>query len=313
MPSIVFFGSDAFSCPCLKSISKGFQVKLVVTRAPKRAGRGRKIRKTPVEELAEKLDIPVMHFDDRENVREKLLALSPDFIVLAAFGGILKKEILEIPKFAPLNLHPSLLPELRGASPVNWAILKGLKRTGVTVMVMDEGLDTGPIVLQKGVLIEKDWDSEILSEKLAELGAELMVEAIKGMLRGDLKPKPQEGDPTYAPLLKKEMGLLDWRLPSESLERRVKGLKPWPMAYTFLKGRRIIITKAKSAPSSRDAEPGTVLSVDEFIEVKAGEGSLFIERLKPEGKREMHVKEFLAGRNIAPGDRFNLGEGQKPS
>ncbi len=313
MVNMVFFGSDTFSCPCLRRVSEEFQVKLVVTRPPKKAGRGKRVRKTPVEELAEELSIPVTHFKDTKKIREELLALKPDFIVLAAFGGVLKKDILEIPKVAPLNLHPSLLPELRGASPVNWAILRGLERTGVTIMVMDEGLDTGPIVLQEEVPIEKNWDSHILSNKLAEIGAELMVEAIRGMLKGNLKPEPQKGEPTYAPPLRKEMGLLDWRLPSESLERRVKGLKPWPMAYTFLKGKRVIITEARGAPSSKDGEPGVVLSVGELIEVKAGEGSLFIERLKPEGKREMHAKEFLAGRNVVVGDRFSPAEDLTPS
>ncbi len=307
-PKVVFFGSGAFSLTPLKTLkeSGASEIILVVTKPPKPSGRGRRLKKNPVHELAEKMGLGVLHPERVEEALDVLRALEPDLFVVVSFGAILKKETLEIPRMGSINLHPSLLPELRGPAPINRAITKGLERTGVTTILMDEGVDTGPILLQSEVKIDRSWDSLKLFNVLQEEGSKLLVKTIEGWVSGSIEPKPQAGEPSYAPPLRKEEGLIDWKESSWIIERKVKGLKPWPMAYTNLRGRRIIITEAEGV-EGEDKEgglPGTIVELGKTIKVQTGDGILEIKKLKPEGKREMTSKEFTAGRNIDVGERF---------
>ncbi len=304
MARIIFFGSDNFSVIPLRKIHEsGLEIVGVVTKPPRVAGRGRRMRETPVKGLAEELGLKIFMPERLDgDFLEVLGSFSPDLFVVAAYGGILKRDYLDLPKKGSINLHPSLLPELRGPAPINWAIIRGFKKTGVTTILMDEGIDTGPILLQREVEIKDDWDSEILSRILADLGGDLLVETIKKWLNGEVSPKPQTGRSSYAPFIKKEDGLIDWKESAVNIVRKVKGLKPWPMAYTFLKGKRLIITDAYYSSEGKDVIPGKVLYLGDSIAVGSGEGLVHIKRLKPEGKREMDAKEFIVGRNIKEGD-----------
>ncbi len=311
-PKVVFFGSGSFSVkPFRRLLESGLvDVVCIVTKPPKKAGRGRRLVKNPLHAEVEGKSIPVIFPKELGGkTAEFLKKFSPDLFVVVSFGGILKKELLSTPRLGSVNLHPSLLPELRGPSPINRAILLGLDKTGVTTILMDEGIDTGPILLQKEVKIENGWDSLVLHDVLSDLGSELLLETIKGLVEGKVKPRPQTGKSSYAPPLRKEEGVLDWDSPVKLLERKVRGLKPWPMAYTGLKGRRIIITEAKGIEGIHEGRvPGEVTGVGDEIRVQAEDGILSILRLKPEGKREMSAKEFSAGRNVRVGDIFEFKE-----
>jgi len=296
-------GTPEFSVPSLRALlSAGKNIVLVVTQPEKPKGRGRELSASRVKEFALKNNLIVSEprsLKDEGWINE-LRSLSLDLIVVVAYGKILPEEVLGIPRFGCVNLHASLLPSYRGASPVNWAIINGDKETGVTAIVMDKGVDTGPILLSEKAGIKEDETAGELSRKLSEVGAALLVKAIELFLEGRIKPAPQDDrNATCAPLLKKEDGKIDWNLGAERIKNLVRGLSPWPGAYTFLRGKLLKIHSAEAQGDSGDSvdlKPGMVFEAEKGrIRVKCGSGVLEIKELQLEGKRRLSAREFLRG------------------
>ncbi|RME62548.1 MAG: methionyl-tRNA formyltransferase, partial [Nitrospirae bacterium] len=232
---IVFFGTPSFAVPTFEVLKDN--IVLVVTQPDKPAGRGHKLKAPPVKELALKNGIEVLQPQSLKDTAflDKLFSVGPDIGVVVAYGKIIPKKILD--RLKCINLHASLLPKYRGAAPVQWAIINGEKTTGVTTMLMDEGLDTGPILMQEEVEILDEDTGESLGKRLSEIGAQLMIKTIQALQEGTIVPKPQEGQPSYAPIIKKTDGLIDWNLPAIRIHNLVRGLYPWPTAYTYLNRR----------------------------------------------------------------------------
>ena len=300
-------GTPDFAVPSLKKlVEKGYDVKLVVTQPDKPAGRGKKVTPPPVKVVAEELGIPVYQPEKvKENaeLKKKLLEIEPDLIVVAAYGKILPEWLLNLPKYGTVNVHASLLPKYRGASPIQWALLNGEEETGVTIMKVIPELDAGDILSQKRVKIEKEDNAKTLHDKLAEVGAELLVETLPLYVSGKLKPVPQnEEEATYCPQIKKEMGKIDWRESAEKIFNKIRAFTPWPSAYTTFRGKRVKILKGE--PVEGTGEPGEVIEAGRDLIVATGEGALKIERLRPEGRKEISGEEFVRGYRVRKGDRF---------
>jgi methionyl-tRNA formyltransferase len=238
------------------------------------------------------------------DMEEALLKLEPDIAVVMAYGKILPPDILAVPKLGCVNVHTSILPELRGAAPIQWAIARDYKETGVTLMQMDEGMDTGPILLQKTTAIEAEETAGELGTRLAQMGADLLREGLPLLERGELLPIEQNNSQaTYAPLLTKADGLIDWSLPVEEIVNRVRGFSTWPGTYTTRVGSRLLITRARALVKETQSPPGSIVSAGtEGFQVACGSGTLDILAVKPEGKREMTVGEFLSGHKIEAGE-----------
>jgi methionyl-tRNA formyltransferase len=300
-------GTPAFAVPPLRSLmTAGYEVAGVVTRVDKPAGRGRKLAAPAVKTAAEQAGIGVLQ---PRRVREPesvsaIRALGPEVIVVAAYGQILPREILSLPKFGCINIHASLLPAYRGAAPINWAIINGEERSGISIMQMDEGMDTGAVLMQDSIPIAPDDTAGTLSEKLSLLGSTLIVDALDRLQRGSLHPVPQDGRlATIAPLLKKEDGRIDWRLSAARIHDRVRGLSPWPGAFGILDGK--LIKLIATAVLGGTEEPGTMaLQGDGRLVVGTGGGLLQIVALQPEGKRPMSAAEFLRGHRGLAGRKF---------
>lgn len=304
---IIFFGSPQFAIPTLKLlIEKGENISLVVTQPDKPKGRGKEVQPTEVKKLALEQGLPVIEpqkIRDRDFLH-RIESIEPEIAVVVAYGKILPKELLTIPKYGFINLHASLLPKYRGAAPIQWALIKGETVTGVTTMLIDEGLDTGPILLQKEVPIDEEDDYLTLSEKLSLIGAELIYETIIRMREGSLSPIPQTGEPSYAPQLKKEHGRIDWNFRARDIFNLVRGTYPWPSAYCFFRNERVKIIRTRVLEGK--AEPGLVVKAKEELIVGTGDGLLEIVLIQPEGKKVMTAKEFISGRRINEGmDRFS--------
>jgi len=304
--NIVFFGTPGFAVPPLKRLlDSEHSVIAVVTQPDRQSGRGRHVAACPVKVEAQKAGLrtlqPVKVRD--VNFINELRALNPSALVVAAYGQILPPEIIHLPEFGCINIHASLLPKYRGASPVNRAIINGESETGITTMLMDEGMDTGPILLQKETEITPDDTAESLSQRLSGIGAELLIQTLKGVVDGTIHPIPQAGEASYAPLLKKTDGLIDWTRSAKQLSDFIRGMNPWPGAYGFIEGERFRIMRA--APLEAHGEPGVVkrVSRDELI-AGAGSGSLSILEIQPPGKPAMTIKAFLQGRKLKEGMRF---------
>ncbi|MBI5286129.1 MAG: methionyl-tRNA formyltransferase [Deltaproteobacteria bacterium] len=310
MSRIVFFGTPSFAVPSLDAIIKaGEDVVAVVTQPDRPKGRGRILTPSPVKELAMQHKIPILQ---PERIRDgvfvkRLKELATDFIVVVAYGNILPKMILDIPPFGCVNLHASLLPRYRGAAPVNWAIINGERETGVTTMLMDEGMDTGPILLSERLLIANDDTAETLGNRLAKSGAGLLLKTLVGLRHATIKPIPQDHtQATYAPMLKKEGGHIDWCKGAEEIRNLVRGLIPWPGAYTSWKEMRWNIYGGEVVRSETKARPGTILRTSpEGIEVATGKGIFLITELQLEGKKRMKVSEFLRGYRVEAGQVLN--------
>src|SRR6185369_8943587 len=247
MVKVVFMGSPEFSLPTLHALADTYEVIGVVTQPDRASGRGRELRPPPVKLLAQELDIPVMQPEKlrQPEALEQLHAWNPDLIVVAAFGQILKKDVLYLPRFGSINVHASLLPRWRGAAPINAAILHRDAETGVTIMKMDVGLDTGPILTQRPIPLTRDDTAGSVFEKLSHLGASLLIETLPDYLSGKIEPVPQpEEGMTYAPMLKKEEGQLDFTRPAEELERRVRAFNPWPGTFMDFDGMLLKVHRA---------------------------------------------------------------------
>ncbi len=301
--SIIFFGTPEFAVPSLKAlIDEKEDVVLVVTQPDRIKGRGRVLSAPPVKELALSSGIPVMQplkMRDPE-LHSTLASHSPEFIVVVAYGRILPKQILEIPARGCVNVHASLLPKYRGAAPIQWSLIKGEKITGVATMLMDEGLDTGDILLQSSLEINEDDNAATLSGRLASLGATILVDTIRGVRSGCVKPEPQQGHASFAPPLKKEDGMIDWKKSAEELANFIRGMNPWPSAFCRFGSERIKILKAKVAAGSM--EPGTIAGASSgTLIVGTSSGVLVITEVQPEGKKAMSAAAFLAGRKLKEG------------
>ena len=296
MTKVVFMGSPDFALPSLRALAKSYDVVGVVTQPDRASGRGRELKSPPVKVLAQELNLPVIQPEKLRapEAMEQLRAWEPDLIVVSAFGQILKKEVLELPRYGCLNVHASLLPRWRGAAPINAAILHGDDETGVTIMKMDVGLDTGPILTQKSIRLKRDDTAGSVFETLSHLGADLLIETLPDYLSGKIEPvsQPEQGA-TYAPTLKKEEGRLDFTRPAEELERRVRAFNPWPGA--FMEFDSMILKIHRAHVENGESLAGQRLVYRDQPAVGAQGGLLILEEVQPAGKKSMSGKSFLAG------------------
>lgn len=303
MIRVVYMGTPDIAAVIFERLLKEpYEIVLAVTQPDRPKGRGKELAMSPVKQLALLHDIPVFQPERLRNPEAVAVIeeAKPDLIVVAAFGQILPKAVLLLPKYGCINVHASLLPAYRGAAPIQWAILDGQEKTGVTIMYMNEGLDTGDILLKREIPIAADETGGSLHDKLAELGAEALCEALPGILDGSLKPVPQgEMTTPYAKQLTKEMGRLNFERPAAELARYVRGLNPWPGTFTDLDGRLLKIWEAEAVALSDGGTPGTITDVTaKSFTYVTGDGGLKILSLQPEGKRRMTTEEFLRGYHL---------------
>jgi methionyl-tRNA formyltransferase len=300
-------GSPVFAVSTVDALvhAPEFDVVLIVTQPDRPKGRGQKLAPTPVKAygLGRAVAVAAMTKQNYTDVVAEIRALEPDFVVVASFGIILKRDLLELPRHGCVNLHASLLPKYRGVSPIQAAILAGDTETGCTTMLMDEGIDTGAVLLAESVPIGATDTAGTLERKLAALGAPLVIKTLKGLLDGSVRPVAQdESGASYTRKIRKEHGAIDWSKGAVEIERRVRAMLPWPSAQTGFAGKRLIVLEAAVAHGAGGA-PGTVLSTSPLI-VATGDGGVEIRRIKVEGKREMEARAFLAGYRVKVGERF---------
>lgn len=296
MLKVVFMGSPDFSLPSLRALAEKYDVVGVVTQPDRASGRGRELKAPPVKTLALELGIPVIQPEKlrQPEAMEQLRAWNPDIIIVAAFGQILRKDVLELPRYGCINVHASLLPRWRGAAPINAAILHGDAETGVTIMQMDVGLDTGPMLSKRAIPLTRQDTAGSVFDRLSTLGADLLVETLPDYLSGKLTPSPQpEEGVTYAPMLKKEEGRLDFTHPAEELERRVRAFNPWPGVFMDFDGTLLKVHRARVRAG--DVAVGQRLIDQDQPAIGAGGGLLILEEVQPAGKKAMSGKSFLAG------------------
>ena len=308
---IVFMGTPELAAVSLRALisSKGFEIAGVVTQPDQPKGRGLKLQASPVKEAAQSENLPVLQPERarEENFIKRLAALQPELIAVAAYGQILPKAILELPRFGCLNVHTSLLPKYRGAAPIQHAILNGDAETGVTIMKMDVGLDTGDMLTQEQTQITASDNSQTLHDRLAELGASLLVRTIPDFVSGKIQPRPQPPEGvSYAAKIKKQDGQIDWVQPARVIWNRVRAMVPWPGAFTHLPGPQPQLLKIWEAEMiERSGEAGNVLQADKSgIVVGCGSGALKILALQREGGRRMNAADFLAGNPLRPGQQL---------
>jgi methionyl-tRNA formyltransferase len=292
-------------------VEEGYDVVAVYTQPDKRAGRGQRSTFSPVKEVALSLGLEVVQPESLKNagVVRHLSSYAPEVIVVAAFGKILPAEVLALPRFGCVNVHPSLLPRYRGPSPVAAAILNGDETTGVTIMLLDEGVDSGPILSQQEVPILEDDTTGSLSARLAEAGARLLIETLPLWIKGKIVPKSQdESQASYSGLVGKEAGRVDWQLPAVEIWRRVRAFEPSPGSYTWWKGKRLKLCKVVPLEVALQAEPGDVVvlprGLSAVVGVGTGRGILGLISVHPEGKRQMSVEEFIRGQRDFVGSKL---------
>ena len=319
---VVFMGTPDFSVGTLEALAAaGHEIVGVVTQPDKQKGRGKQLQATPVKEAALRLGLPVWQpakVRDPEFL-EVLRQLAPEVIVVAAFGQLIPQAILDLPRYGFVNVHASLLPAYRGAAPIQWAVINGEKESGVTIMQMDAGLDTGDMLAKTVVPLAPDETGGSLFDKLSSAGAKLLVETLDGLEQGTVVPEkqPEESTTEYARMIKKADGRIDWSRPAAQIERLVRGLDPWPSAFTTLDGKTVKIWKAQvmaliggglfDALPGQDPKKhaGEIWAADESgIHVRAGDGILVIQELQLEGKKRMAAREFLRGHKVAAGSKF---------
>ncbi len=316
---IVFMGTPDFAAGALEALIKaGHEIAAVVTQPDKAKGRSKEPIPSPVKVCALKHDIPVLQpkrIKTPEAV-EELRSYGADIFIVAAYGQILSQEILDMPPLGSLNIHGSLLPKYRGASPIQRAIIDGEEKTGITIMQMDAGIDTGDMLYKKETKIGPEDDFETLHDRLTLLGGEAVVEALTLLEQGKLKPEKQdESQSCYAPLISKEMGVIDFSRPAISIDRLIRGMTPWPSAYTGLRGKQLKIWKAVPE-TQKDVSghvPGEILSVEkDSVIVAAGEGAIRLLELQIEGKKRMPAHDFLLGVRLEPGEVLEAPEAGRP-
>ena len=300
---IVFMGTPEFAVPSLAKLHDvHYHVALVITQMDRPKGRGKKLQYTPIKEKAVELNIEVyqpIDINSSESV-DKLKKIDPDLIVVVAYGQILNQEILNIPKYGCINVHASLLPKYRGAAPINWAIINGEQETGITIMEMERGLDTGDMILKSSIPINEEDDYVSLHHKLSLLGGEILLEAIEEIVKGIHSKESQDNKlSNYAPMIFKTTGKIDWNKTATEIRNLIRGLKPWPTAYTDYKDETIKIHNARIEEMEYNGEAGQILKVsNDGIFVKTGDKILVIEEIQFPNKKKMLVKDYLAGNII---------------
>ena len=307
--NLIFCGTPQFAVPTLeKLIAEKFVPQLVVTNPDEPRGRGHKVQPSPVKQVALKHGLKIYQpakLKDPE-VQAFLSQYHPDAIVVVAYGHIIPPWMIELPRLGCINLHASILPKYRGAAPIAWALICGEKETGVTTMKIDPGMDTGDILLVRSEPIRDDDTTETLSERLSAMGADLMVETLRKLERREIVPQPQDSRlATLAPMLKKADGRIDWTRPALELARRVRGLTPWPGAYTTFRGKNLHIWRAEAAaaPGGSQPAPGTILTEGGRLAVASGEGTLLVlEEVQLEGRKRLTAREFLNGARVQAGE-----------
>ena len=307
MKKIVFMGTPEIAVPSLKAlVENGFDIPLVITQPDKPKGRGQAVQFPPVKEYSLSAGLNVYQPEKIKNnteVMEKLKNISPDFFAVVAYGKILPQDILDIPKKAPVNVHFSLLPKYRGPAPVNWAIMNGEEETGVDTMLMDAGMDTGDILLTDKTLILKKNAGE-LADELAITGAELLIKTLNEF--ENITPVKQDDSlATKAPMMNKEMGLINWADDAVNIERMIRAFTPWPASYTLLDNKKVKIFKSDVVEINHSSNPGTIIDIDkESFTIACGKNALKIFELQIEGKKRMDTKSFLAGFKLEKGKLF---------
>ena len=307
---IVFMGTPEFAVPSIRAlVENGYDVVGAVTQPDRPAGRGHKLVACPVKQYAQSVNIPVYQFEKVKSPEGVacMKELAPDLVVTAAFGQLLTQEILDIPVHGTLNVHASLLPQYRGSAPINWCILNGETVAGVTTMLTDIGMDTGAMLLKAETEIGELETAGELTLRLSEIGAQLLIDTLK-VYPGSLKPTPQnEAESSYQPMLNKEMGRIDWTNSAEKIARQVRGLNPWPCAYTENESGRLKIYLARPCPAESAAEAGTVVVSDpkQGLKIACGEGWLEIIEMQAPNAKRMGAKDYLRGKKIETGTKFN--------
>ena len=300
--NIVFMGTPDFAVPSLQRMIKEYNVTAILTQPDKPKGRGKKMAYSAVKEEGLKHEIPIYQpiklKDDRDLI-EKLKELKPDFIIVVAFGQILTKEVLDIPKYGCINLHASLLPMYRGAAPLNWAIINGEKISGNTTMLMDVGLDTGDMILKDEVEIPNNMTTGELHDILMVRGADLLVKSIEGISKGDIVPEKQGNETFYAKMLDKNIANIDWNKSAEEIHNLVRGLNPWPIAYTDYKNERMKIYETEVLKEKSNKEPGTIIDVSKNgVKVSCKEDVLLIKRVQFPNGKPLTIEQYINGHEI---------------
>ncbi len=298
---LIFMGTPEFAAVSLRALAENHDVVSAVCRPDGHAGRGGKPSSPAVKKTAEQLSIPVLQPESAVELTADFEKLKPEAVCVAAYGKMIPSGMLKFARHGFVNLHASLLPSYRGAAPINRAVMAGETKTGVTTILIDENLDSGDILLRKEIAIHNDENSEQLTQRAAKAGAELLVQTLDGIEKGEIEPKPQDHSAaTYAPRLTKEDGRIDWEKPAEEIRNKTRGTLPWPGAFTNFGGKILKIIKAEFSTGS--GKPGEVLSSEKSFVVAAGIGALKIEEVQLEGKRKMSAGDFLMGAKLKTGD-----------
>jgi len=303
---IVFMGTPQFSVPGLRALHQnGYEVAMVVTQPDRPQGRGRRVTPSPVKQAARDLGYPVIQPSSIKTPEfaDQIKSLNPDFQVVIAYGKILPENVLALPRIGTINIHASLLPKLRGAAPIQWAVINGETQTGVCSMLMDKGMDTGDVLLTAKEAIEPDDTAGTLHDRLAVAGARVLIDTLKAYADNTIQPMPQDHDlATYAPMLTKDDGRIDWNKSAKTLENFIRGVTPWPGAFTFWGDKRLKIFSSTPVAADIPEPPGTVLAgFPDELRVATGEGALSIREIQGAAGKRLTIKEFLLGHPIAPG------------
>ena len=310
---VIFMGTPAFAVPTLVSLlDAGCEIVGVYTQPDRRSGRGRRVTPPPVKQAATERDLPVFQpasLRRDADARQQLVSLKPDLILVAAYGLFLPADTLDVPPLGALNIHPSLLPKHRGPSPVATAILEGDTTTGATLMQLDEGMDSGPIIAQRKTTIGVNETAEDLTVRLFGMGARLLADTLPRWRTGEFAPVPQsEGDATITRLLTREDGEIDWARPADQIARQIRAYHPWPGTFTHWNGKQLKVHQAEPLDNDEDFAPGTVVEIDQGIGqgigVATGEGILLIQRVQPEGRQAMDIGDFTRGYRGFVGSRL---------
>lgn len=318
---LLFIGSADFAVPSLESVAEEHDLELVITQPDRASGRGMEASYTPVKKKSLDLDIPVFQPEDvnSDESLERIDEIDPEGFVLAAYGQMIKRELLDLVEW-PINIHGSLLPKYRGAAPVNWAVIRGEEVSGVTTIVMDEGMDSGPVLLKKRTEVGENETAGELHNRLGEMAGELILETLAGLEEGTVEPREQEGEPSFAPKLSKEDGIVDWGRDSRDIHNHIRGMNPWPGAYSYYQGERIglyrsrdlgalegdVLDKLPPREGSLEADPGEIVDTGGLgLVVKCG-GSTAVKltQVQPPSKCVMSGTDLVNGYHIEIGERF---------
>lgn len=302
---IVFMGTPDFAVPSLEALIDKFGVEAVFTQPDRPRGRGKKMVFSPIKEVALKHDIKIFQpeklKEDKEAIKY-LKEVNPDFIIVVAFGQILTKEVLDIPKYGCINLHASLLPMYRGAAPLNWVIINGEKKTGNTTMLMDVGLDTGDMLLKDEVEITGNMTSGELHDILMNKGGELLIKTIEGLVEGSIIPEKQEGETCYAKMISKETGKINWNNSAKDIHNLIRGLNPRPIAHTTYKDEMMKIYESEILSQSSNKEPGVIIEVNKKgMKVSTGNGILLVKKIQFPNGKPLTIEQYINGKEIEVG------------